>query len=418
MGIGTWLYNTFGPITEVVDVPDVRVQRSEVMDLRTQAPGGIIVPKWQQNKPQYLSNDVVSFDREGFRKSPLIFRAAKYVGDAASAAPLRVYKERGTQLKELPKHPFRDLMQRPNPQQGEAQFIALCVLIMQLAGYVVIEKERDRLGNVIGLWPLRPDWLRPKPRDGGAPDWEYRVPGYDQPFQLKAEDVITQTYQDTMDRKPTGIGPLEVALREVGVANSLTDFLKAFLDRGAMPLYFAIPSDDPDIQALWTDQARADAFRAKFRERYGGTDNALDIGIFGGIKDIKPLGLNFDELAFPQLKDLTDNAICTAFGVSPILLDAKAGLANSTYNNKVEARRGFFEDTMTFLWARLDDAFTRHLLLRHGLLFTLADSRVLPRPPRWSRALPATVRRKMYKSADLPAERIDSLYSELVCVPW
>jgi hypothetical protein len=60
---------------------------------------------------------------------------------------------------------------------------------------------------------------------------------------------------------------------------------------------------------------------------------------------------------------------------------------------------------------------TRHLLLRHGLLATLADARVLPRRPRWSRPLGAG-RRKMYKSRHLPADRIDNLYSELVCVPW
>jgi hypothetical protein len=62
-------------------------------------------------------------------------------------------------------------------------------------------------------------------------------------------------------------------------------------------------------------------------------------------------------------------------------------------------------------------SFTRHLLLRHGLLVTLAEAHVVPHPPAWSKRL-NRARRKMYKSARLGPRQIDNLYSELVCVPW
>ncbi len=61
--------------------------------------------------------------------------------------------------------------------------------------------------------------------------------------------------------------------------------------------------------------------------------------------------------------------------------------------------------------------FTRHLLLRHRLLVTLAEAHVVPRPPVWSKRLNGA-RRKMYKSSRLGPRQIDNLYSELVCVPW
>ena len=59
----------------------------------------------------------------------------------------------------------------------------------------------------------------------------------------------------------------------------------------------------------------------------------------------------------------------------------------------------------------------RHLLLRHGVLATLAEPRVVGRRPRPSIMLRAP-RRKMYKSAHLEPDQIDYLYSELVCVGW
>jgi hypothetical protein len=60
---------------------------------------------------------------------------------------------------------------------------------------------------------------------------------------------------------------------------------------------------------------------------------------------------------------------------------------------------------------------SRHLLMRHGALATLAELRVVGHRPRFSVVL-RTSRRKMFKSPHLEPEQIDNLYSELVCVPW
>ncbi len=59
---------------------------------------------------------------------------------------------------------------------------------------------------------------------------------------------------------------------------------------------------------------------------------------------------------------------------------------------------------------------TRHLLLRHGLIATLGELRIIGQKPRLSFGLNAWP--KMYRSASLEPEQIDNLYSELVCVPW
>jgi hypothetical protein len=55
--------------------------------------------------------------------------------------------------------------------------------------------------------------------------------------------------------------------------------------------------------------------------------------------------------------------------------------------------------------------------VRHGVLATLIELRVVRYRPRFSVMLRAS-RRKMFKSPHLEPEQIDYLYSELVCVPW
>jgi len=58
---------------------------------------------------------------------------------------------------------------------------------------------------------------------------------------------------------------------------------------------------------------------------------------------------------------------------------------------------------------------TRHLLLRHGLVATVADLQLIGRKPRL--AIDTQRRPRMFRSATLSPEQIDELYSELVCVP-
>jgi hypothetical protein len=59
---------------------------------------------------------------------------------------------------------------------------------------------------------------------------------------------------------------------------------------------------------------------------------------------------------------------------------------------------------------------TRYLLVRQGLLATLAELRIIGHRPRLS--FKVTPWLKMYRSASLAPDQIDDLYSELVCVPW
>ena len=59
----------------------------------------------------------------------------------------------------------------------------------------------------------------------------------------------------------------------------------------------------------------------------------------------------------------------------------------------------------------------RHLILHHGLAFSLVEVRLFGRVPAGSYRL-QTPRPKMFRSARIPASAIDNLYSELALVAW
>lgn len=339
----------------------LRTNHRQVNGLDARAAMGGQIISWTAGKPQWLPRTVDTYDTNAYRKVALIFRCVQYLANATGTAPLQVINPASQEADDS--HPLRMLLARPNFNMGEARFFSFLAMNMAVTNFVVIEKERSRAGEVINLWPLRSDWIRPIPRNGQPPDWEYTIPDGSEPRILKAEDAIPITYADTPDHSPTGIGPLTSVLREAQISSALTDFVKVFMDRGAIPLYMLLPSDDPKLAAQFRNPETKNAFLDAWRQRYAGIVNSgVDPLLSPGIKDIKRVGLDMNELAYADLNNLTDVRICQAFGVSPLLVDANAGMESSTFSNKAEARRGFFEDTMPALWGRIDDAFTRHLL--------------------------------------------------------
>jgi hypothetical protein len=60
--------------------------------------------------------------------------------------------------------------------------------------------------------------------------------------------------------------------------------------------------------------------------------------------------------------------------------------------------------------------FYRYLLLRHGMIATLAETRIVGHRPK--RAVMIAGWSKMFLSDELEAAQIDYLYSELTCRPW
>lgn len=293
---------------------------------------------------------------QGYSISTTIYACVALRARCLSAATVRVYREREGDQVDEPTHRLRRLMRRPNGHQSEAEFFALVSTIADVANFCVVEKERSQAGNVVGLWPLRSDWLRPIPRDQTAPDWEYRIPGRD-PAILPARDAVVYTVAASPEMPWTGFGPMNVVFREAATDKAITDYVKAFFDAGALPAYALIPRDVPNIQPPEANALR-DAWMQTIRR---GIPPFL-----AGIEDVKTLGFDFNELAYPELRKVTEQHICTAFGVPTTLIGTAGAENEATYANATTYLRQFYWTTIEPLWSRLDGALTRSLLPEFG----------------------------------------------------
>jgi HK97 family phage portal protein len=321
---------------------------------------GSTVPAYAVGRPVWPDRNLTVLRDQGYNQSATVYGCVQARAKAVSAATLRVYRdEGGGQRAEVDNHPLRELLLRPNPYMSEAEFLLMTSTFMDVAGFAIIEKVRSTNGRVVELWHLRPDWAKPIMRDQAAPDWEYRIPGRGA-VTIAADDVLVITGTPSATMSPTGLSPISVALRELGIENSATDFLKLFFDNGAAPRYALVSP------TAITDQAKADAIKERWAQSYGGFQNWVNVALLHSGLDLRQVGFDMNEMAYPELRRLTEARICTAFGVPAILIGAQVGLDASTYSNFEEARRTFYEDTVGPLWARIDGAITRDLLPEFG----------------------------------------------------
>src|SRR3954462_4663570 len=80
----------------------------------------LMIPAWQEGQPIYPQASFENAVREGYRKNELIYACLQTKAQAPASVTLRIY-DRATNH-ELPDHPLRKLMERPNPTFGEFDF--------------------------------------------------------------------------------------------------------------------------------------------------------------------------------------------------------------------------------------------------------------------------------------------------------
>jgi hypothetical protein len=158
------------------------------------------------------------------------------------------------------------------------------------------------------------------------------------------------------------------------VDNDITRYLKMFFESGAMPAGML----SADVPITPEEAAR---MRETWNEHYGGVDNWVDPVIMEQGVSYQRLALSFDEMGFEALDARNESRIAAPFGVPLILLETRSSLSGSTFSNKEEARRLFWEDTMSWELGLFESEYQYYLNPQDGsfVAFDLASVPALQR---------------------------------------
>jgi len=286
-----------------------------------------IVLSWTIDKPQYSTVDYATLAESGYAFNALIWACIREIATSAAEAPLRVYERAASgDIVEIPDHPLRQLIRRPNPYQTEFEFIEDTLTLLNIAGNAYIELERNRADRIVGLWPIRPDRMAVIPGGDKIRGYEYTIG--DQSAYLPRRDVIHIRYPNPLNDY-YGMSPIAAIARIADIDNSAIDFIKMFFDNGAVPL--GIFKTRRRI-----DQIEADRIKGRWKDRLQG--NWHDIAVIDAEGEYQQVGVDLAQLDLTSLTNLTESRICAAFGVPPVIVGANVGLERSTYCLPANAR--------------------------------------------------------------------------------
>lgn len=303
-------------------------------------------PAWVDGNPQWVMGDFMTYVSEGYDLNSLIFSAVAYKERAIGSVPLLAYKGSPDNPERLPPtHPLAMLAARPNPFQSWREFQRQRVAYLNLSGNSFTYVDRpSRNAPPVALYNLRPDRVYVIPGKNSLRGYLYKPEekGIRDGFAILPQDMMHVKFtnpKDPYEGFGAGLSPLAPLAQSADVDNNITKYLKLLFERGTMlsgMLTFKMPLDDAQIARI----------RSRWKDIYGGVENWDEIGIMDSEASYQKLGMTFEELGFESLDERNETRILGPFGVPPILLGTRTGLARSTMSNYAEARRQCWEDTL------------------------------------------------------------------------
>lgn len=333
-------------------------------------------PQHTLGMPAWKMGDYRSYVEDGFASNSLIYQALMYKARSISQVHFRGYTGTLDLPKPLPyEHELSQLLLRPNPRMSGVFFMMLQDLNLNIDGNAYSVKTIGEDGKM-EMWPLRPDhvFIIPDKNRTKLLGYLYVPEGfsYEQGTPILAEDMLHIKFPnpgDPLEGLGYGASPMAALARSGDVDNMITKFLKIFWEKGAM-VWYTLESDQdiPDNTAV--------RLKERFTELYGGYDK-WGIAVLDNGTKLKRASLTFQEMNFDTMDERSEVRIIGPFGVPLELLATRMGVYRSTYNNRKEARRMFWEDTMMSEVGLLEAEYQYHLRRDDGA-FIMADLSEVP----------------------------------------
>lgn len=306
---------------------------------------------WRDGHPVAPETNFPALIKNGFRRNELIFACSSRKSSTASQVNLRVRHSRTG--KDIPDHPLKKLLKKPNPLMSEFEFFASILIFQDFAGVAYYEKVRSQAGKVVQLWPMRPDWLRPIASSGGHSAYEYG-PGGVNPVIIPADDILSFPLFDPLNAYE-GYPPVAVAARTGDLDNALTDYVRLLFQEGGVP-----PGLLKTTQPI--DEAIADRYRAMWRERYGGSGNWLEPAVLGYDMEYQQVGLGVEKMGIEILDERNETRICMVMKVHPTVIGTLVGLKRAIMSNAKEFQRDWWLNDLIPIYKSLGDNLSNQLL--------------------------------------------------------
>lgn len=257
-------------------------------------------------------------------RSMAVFASVRILAETTASLPLITYQRNGSAKERAQNHPLYSVLHDIANEEMTAFMLRETLMgHLVLRGNAFAEIERNRLGDVVGLWPLRPDKVRLDRGQDGKLVYVYELPekfGSNQ-IGLPAERVF-----HIRGLSPNGLwgyNPIALARQAVGLSMATEQFGAAFFGNGARPgMVLKHPnklSDDAHrrLQSSWED-------------RHQGLEKSHRVAILEEGMAVEQISIAPDDAQFLESRKFQVSEIARLFRIPPHML---ADLEKATYSN-------------------------------------------------------------------------------------
>ena len=255
---------------------------------------------------------------EYYPRSSVVYSALKIRQEAVARVPLRVTRvDRGGERKAVgPSHPAQSLLDFPNPFWTRGDLWRATETYLGLWGSAFWGLERDDLGRVVELWPLRSDRMRV------VPDPRSYVKGFvyvgrgRQLISYLPEDVVWMRYFNPLDEY-AGLSPMAPTRLSADVGMEALRASHSSLVNDSSPGLLIETGETP------TDDEVSE-FYARWESRFKGPSKVRRPALLSAGMKATGLGFSPREMEYMQSLRWSLEDVGRAFGVpKPMLGDVE-----------------------------------------------------------------------------------------------
>ena len=374
-----------GVTQKIIDLATIPLRR--VAKLRTAKRANRVAPvlssRWERELGVGQNWRPVAYG-EYYAKSALVYSAIKARQDAMARVPLHVYRrlEEGVrdegygvrsavgtgavprdaravfapQMEPVgPDHPTQRLLDSPNPFWTRGDLWRATETYLSLWGSAFWGLERDEMGRVAEIWPLRSDRMRV------VPDPRSYVRGFVYVGQGRKlvsyvpEDVVWLRYFNPLDEY-AGLSPIAAVRLSADMGMDALRAGRNALTNDSAPGMFIETSDSP------TDE-EVKEFYDRWESRYRGPENVRRPALLSAGMKAANLGFSPREMEHMQSLRWSLEDVARVYGVPKAMM---GDIERLTFSNFVTARRVFWEDTIVPQLMFYQEALNQRLLPNIG----------------------------------------------------
>lgn len=281
-----------------------------------------------------------------------VFACVRLLSQSVASLPCKLYRRDGRARIPASEHPvYRLVHDQGNAVMTAMQLREVMMVHLALWGNFYGEKQYDRAGRVVGVWPIMPGRVQPyMSTTAGAPSMHFRVSTPEGVRSFDSEKILHIAAFSKGGY--VGRSPIDYAREAIGIATAAEQYAARFYSQdGRSRLYFSTPNH-------LSDNAY-ERLKAELTKDAGGAQNAWRIKILE--EGLKPENVDMPiaDAMFISARKFQVEEVARIYNVPPHMIQ---DLSRSTYSNIEHQGLSFVIHTLRPWLVRIEQALKRDLL--------------------------------------------------------